>query len=151
MWLALTDPSLDLTGQQLLAAFEPYRPDGLTAKAAINTLHDHLRHADFRADTNNLIVDDPSCYATEISPWPPAGTSPKASVAGWFYDTLVSWKGRVGPNPIEGTATATSEAHDVHASDCWRRSVNGSTMLTGLVFGRCRPSRHLWSPARLCE
>jgi predicted nucleotidyltransferase component of viral defense system len=67
MWLALNDPSLDLTGQQLLAAFEPYRPDGLTAKAAINTLHDHLRHTDFRADTNNLIVGDPSGYDIDVA------------------------------------------------------------------------------------
>ena len=67
MWLALTDPSLDLTGQQLLAVFDPYRPDGLTAKAAINTLHDHLRHADFRADTNNLIVDGPTDYDIDVA------------------------------------------------------------------------------------
>jgi len=32
MWLALTDPSLALTGQNLLSAFDPYRPDGLTAR-----------------------------------------------------------------------------------------------------------------------
>ena len=67
MWLALTDPSLDLTGQQLLAAFDPYRPEGLTAKAAINTLHDHLRHANFRADTNNLIVDGPTGYDIDVA------------------------------------------------------------------------------------
>ena len=67
MWLALTDPSIALTGQQLLAAFDPYRPDGLTAKAAINTLHDHLRHDDFRTDTNNLIAGGPSGYDIDVA------------------------------------------------------------------------------------
>ncbi|HEY8821668.1 MAG TPA: nucleotidyl transferase AbiEii/AbiGii toxin family protein, partial [Dermatophilaceae bacterium] len=37
MWLALTDPSLALTGQNLLAAFDPYRPNGLTAKLTITS------------------------------------------------------------------------------------------------------------------
>lgn len=60
-------PSLDLSGQQLLATFEPYRPEGLTAKAAINTLHDHLRHADFRADTNNLVAGGPSGYDIDVA------------------------------------------------------------------------------------
>ena len=67
MWLALTDPSLALTGQQLLAAFDPYRPDGLTAEAAINTLHDHLKHNDFRTDTNNLIAGGPSGYDIDVA------------------------------------------------------------------------------------
>ena len=62
MWLALTDPSLALTGQQLLEAFDPYRPDGLTTKLAISTLNDHLRHDDFRTDTNNLIAGGPTGY-----------------------------------------------------------------------------------------
>ncbi len=62
MWLALTGPSLALTGPQLLAVFGPYRPAGLTAKVAINTLHDHLRHHDFRTGTNNLIAGGPSGY-----------------------------------------------------------------------------------------
>ena len=66
-WLALTDPSLALTGQQLLAAFDPYRPDGLTAKAAINTLHDHLSHDDFRTDTNNLIAGGPTGYDIDLA------------------------------------------------------------------------------------
>ena len=67
MWLAPTDPSLALTGQQLLAAFDPYRPDGLTAKLAIRTLHDHLRHDDFRTDTNNLIADGPFGYDIDVA------------------------------------------------------------------------------------
>jgi hypothetical protein len=67
MWLALTDPSLDLTGQQLLAVFDPYRPDALTAEATINNLHDHLKHADFRADTNNLIAGGPAGYDIDVA------------------------------------------------------------------------------------
>jgi len=67
MWLALTDPSLALTGRQLLAVFDPYRPDGLTAKAAINTLRDHLKHDDFRTDTNNLIAGGPSGYDIDVA------------------------------------------------------------------------------------
>ena len=67
MWLALTDLSLALTGQQLLAVFEPYRPDGLTAKAAMATLHDHLNHDDFRTDTNNLIAGGPSGYDIDVA------------------------------------------------------------------------------------
>jgi len=55
-------PRLALTGRQLLAVFDPYRPDGLTAKAAINTLNDHLRHDDFRNDMTNLIAGSPSEY-----------------------------------------------------------------------------------------
>ncbi|HEY5249583.1 MAG TPA: hypothetical protein VIJ15_14155 [Dermatophilaceae bacterium] len=47
--------------------FDPYRPDGLTAKAAISTLHDHLRHADFRADTNNLIAGGPAGYDIDVA------------------------------------------------------------------------------------
>jgi hypothetical protein len=56
MWLALTNPRLALTRRQLLAVFDPYRPDGLTAKVEINTLHDRLWHDEFRTDTNNLIA-----------------------------------------------------------------------------------------------
>ena len=67
MWLALTDPNLALTGRQLLAVFDPYRPHGLTSKAAINTLHDHLRHDDFRTDTNNLIAGGPSGYDIDVA------------------------------------------------------------------------------------
>ena len=67
LWLALTDPSLALTGQQLLAVFDPYRPDGLTAKTAIKTLHDHLNHDDFRTDTNNLIAGGPSGYDIDVA------------------------------------------------------------------------------------
>ena len=67
MWLAPTDPSLALTGQHLLEAFDPYRPDGLTARAAINTLHDHLRHDDFRTDTNNLIAGGSSGYDIDVA------------------------------------------------------------------------------------
>ena len=67
MWLALTDPSLALTGQHLLEAFDPYRSDGLTAKLAISTLNDHLRHDDFRTDTNNLIAGGPSGYDIDVA------------------------------------------------------------------------------------
>lgn len=67
MWLALTDPSLALNGRQLLAVFDPYRPEGLTARAAIATLHDHLSHDDFRADTNNLIAGGPFGYDIDLA------------------------------------------------------------------------------------
>ncbi len=33
----------------------------------ITTLHDHLRHGDFRTDTNNLIAGGPSGYDIDVA------------------------------------------------------------------------------------
>ncbi len=53
MWLGLTD--LGLSGAQVLAAFGPYRPEGLTAELAINNLRAKLADEAFRNDLTPLL------------------------------------------------------------------------------------------------
>jgi hypothetical protein len=59
--------ALALTRRRLLAVFDPYRPDGLTAKVEIDTLHDHLWHDKFHTDTNNLIAGGPFGYDIDVA------------------------------------------------------------------------------------
>jgi predicted nucleotidyltransferase component of viral defense system len=60
LWLALERLALDPT--QILNAFEPYRPDTLTAKSAISNLRQKLTHQGFRDDLTPLVRDLPSDY-----------------------------------------------------------------------------------------
>lgn len=60
IWLGLTD--LELTGDQLLAAFGPYRPEGLTANLAIDNLRAKLADFGFRNDLAPLLGATPADY-----------------------------------------------------------------------------------------
>ena len=53
LWLALTE--LGLTGDDLLAVFDPYRPPGLTAARAADNLRAQLDDAQFRTDLEPLV------------------------------------------------------------------------------------------------
>jgi predicted nucleotidyltransferase component of viral defense system len=53
LWLMFTFLSID--SANVLSAFEIYRPDGYTAKKAIENLESKLSDATFRADIDNLI------------------------------------------------------------------------------------------------
>lgn len=55
LWLALTQTALD--PDDILACFEPYRPDGYTRPAAIENLEEHLTHGGFRDDLLDLIAE----------------------------------------------------------------------------------------------
>lgn len=60
MWLALTE--LGLSGDDLIAVFEPYHPAGLTAKTAVNNLTAKLGDDDFRHDLDPFVADWPEGY-----------------------------------------------------------------------------------------
>ncbi|MDO8732950.1 MAG: nucleotidyl transferase AbiEii/AbiGii toxin family protein [Actinomycetota bacterium] len=59
MWLGLTE--LQMPGSQIVGAFGPYRPAGLTATLAEENLREKLNNAQFRSDLDAL-----------VSVWPPA-------------------------------------------------------------------------------
>lgn len=132
MWLALTDPSLVLTGAPLLAAFGRYRPDGLTAKAAIRPCTFLSGHDDSRTDTKNLIAGrttsetndaeraclHPSRPADLSREQPIAPSSLKSRLAGAMDS---SWSGRPGRSsrPRRPTTSRRSPCQSRHT-----RSVN---------------------------
>jgi predicted nucleotidyltransferase component of viral defense system len=60
LWLALTE--LRIPPSEILEAFEPYRPVGLTAKLAEENLRDKAIDAEFRNDLNLLVREWPSGY-----------------------------------------------------------------------------------------
>jgi hypothetical protein len=60
LWLALTQ--LELTGPDLIAAFGPYRPDGLTAELAEANLRNKVADTAFRADLDPLVGSWPAGY-----------------------------------------------------------------------------------------
>jgi predicted nucleotidyltransferase component of viral defense system len=60
MWLALTE--LGLSGEDLLAVFEPYHPASLTAKTAEANLRDKLSDHDFRHDLDPFVTGPPPGY-----------------------------------------------------------------------------------------
>ena len=60
MWLGLTQ--IELTGDQLLAAFGPYRPAGLTSDLAIENLQSKLADEAFRTDLIPLVGRFPDGY-----------------------------------------------------------------------------------------
>jgi len=58
-----------------------------------------------------------SCCATEIRPWPPAGTSPQASVAGSSIETVVAAERGAdrhdsGRSPVGPAYALLGPAHD---------------------------------------
>lgn len=60
LWLALT--SLGVPPEAILAAFVPYRPDGLTSPQSIANLRAKLDRADFRSDLDLLVRAWPEGY-----------------------------------------------------------------------------------------
>lgn len=60
LWLALT--VMNLTGAQIIGAFGPYRPRGLTAGIAIAALDQKLADGGFRTDLNTLVITPPAGY-----------------------------------------------------------------------------------------
>ncbi len=60
MWLALTE--LGLSGEDLLAAFEPYHPTSLTAKTAETNLREKLLDDEFRHDLDPFVTKPPPGY-----------------------------------------------------------------------------------------
>lgn len=65
MWLALTE--LGLTGDDLLAVFTPYRPEGLTAAVATANLRAKLRDEGFRRDLEPFIAGPPAGYNIDVA------------------------------------------------------------------------------------
>ncbi len=60
LWLALTVLSLDPA--EVIASFDPYRPEGYTSDRAVAGLRDHLADPRFRADLEGLVSDAPAGY-----------------------------------------------------------------------------------------
>ena len=60
MWLGLTE--LQLLGAQIVGAFGPYRPEGLTAHLAEENLKEKLQNAQFRTDLDALVSGWPAAY-----------------------------------------------------------------------------------------
>ncbi len=60
LWLALTE--MQLAGEEIVAAFAPYRPTGLTVRTATENLRRKLNDADFRDDLVPLIATWPPDY-----------------------------------------------------------------------------------------
>lgn len=60
LWLALTE--MQLAGEDIVAAFAPYRPGDLTARMAIENLRRKLNDADFRDDLVPLVATWPPDY-----------------------------------------------------------------------------------------
>lgn len=63
LWLALT--SVGVEPERILAAFGPYRPEGLTTTLAIGNLRDKVSDANFRNDLGPLVTAKPSDYTVE--------------------------------------------------------------------------------------
>lgn len=63
LWLALTH--IGVTGEDILAAFLPYRPDGITAALSQANLRAKLENGSFRGDLNALVATWPSGYDTD--------------------------------------------------------------------------------------
>jgi len=60
LWLALTE--LGLSGDELLTAFDPYRPQGMTARRAEENLRAKLADDAFRTDLDPLVGSWPAAY-----------------------------------------------------------------------------------------
>ncbi len=60
LWLALTE--LGISGGEIVAAFLPYRPVGLTAALAESNLRAKLEDAPFRSDLDALVTEWPVGY-----------------------------------------------------------------------------------------
>ncbi|MDR1386917.1 MAG: nucleotidyl transferase AbiEii/AbiGii toxin family protein [Propionibacteriaceae bacterium] len=60
LWLALTKLGLD--PENIITAFTPYRPEGLTASLTIANLEEKLANPKFRVDLDQLVTDMPTDY-----------------------------------------------------------------------------------------
>lgn len=60
LWLALTE--LEVPAEGILAAFEPYKPEGLTAAKSVANLQAKLEDRLFRADLDPLLSRTPDSY-----------------------------------------------------------------------------------------
>lgn len=60
MWLALTE--LDIAGDDIMSAFLPYRPPGITAALAEANLRARLKDVAFRNDLDALVAEWPEGY-----------------------------------------------------------------------------------------
>lgn len=60
LWLALTE--LEVPAEGILAAFEPYKPEGLTAAKSVANLQAKLEDRVFRADLDPLLSRTPDGY-----------------------------------------------------------------------------------------
>lgn len=65
LWLALT--TLDVDPDEMLACFQPYRPDGITAARAEQNLRLKLADANFRADLVPLVTEWPTDYDINVA------------------------------------------------------------------------------------
>jgi hypothetical protein len=65
LWLALTVLGLDPA--EIVACFDPYRPDGCTADRARRGLEEHLGDPGFRADLLPLLHELPAGYDVEAA------------------------------------------------------------------------------------
>lgn len=63
LWLALVE--LAIPADEILAAFESYRPSGLTAARAIANLNAKLHDPGFTSDLDRLLVRLPQGYSTD--------------------------------------------------------------------------------------
>lgn len=65
LWLALTE--LEVSGVDLIAVFDPYRPAELTARRAIANLRAKLTDSEFRTDLEPLIGSWPPDYHVDTA------------------------------------------------------------------------------------
>ncbi|MCC5952702.1 MAG: nucleotidyl transferase AbiEii/AbiGii toxin family protein [Acidimicrobiia bacterium] len=65
LWLALTVLGLDPA--QIVACFDPYRPDGYTSERARHGLEEHLADDRFRGDLLPLVGDLPVGYDPDVA------------------------------------------------------------------------------------
>lgn len=65
LWLALTVLGLDPT--EIVACFDPYRPEGYTAERAREGLDEHLADRGFRNDLSPLLRDTPESYDVDAA------------------------------------------------------------------------------------
>lgn len=65
LWLALTVLRVD--PEEMLACFEPYRPDGVTAGRAVQNLRSKLADTNFRADLTALVQAWPDDYDIDLA------------------------------------------------------------------------------------
>ncbi|MEN8114360.1 MAG: nucleotidyl transferase AbiEii/AbiGii toxin family protein, partial [Actinomycetota bacterium] len=65
LWLALTD--LEVPPSDIIDCFEPYRPEGFTARRAIANLRAKLERNDFVTDLEPLVREWPPGYGVEAA------------------------------------------------------------------------------------
>lgn len=65
LWLGITH--LELSPHDLIQAFAPYRPEGITKELAIENLAAKLQRAEFRDDLQPLTAVEPSGYDIDLA------------------------------------------------------------------------------------